>query len=297
MHVMPRRGTDVLRAFGVFIFCTVALVAVCRASAMAATEFCPATLTDIATKSSSGGATTYYYRLQALRERAVEGTIIADTDAGWFTWSPGAPVQLARTTFTTVSSAVKYSFRMAESAELTVIFPQPVSVRHAWITTAQTHGDRFFNWDAQGAVACEPPAYLAPSKYRNTATTTRTPQAGDETPAPAPAPAKAVASAAPFRLGTCAQPFVNATVTHAVQPNFPELLRNQGFSRVTIAIIAIAVDPQGKLVDAWVWATSGYPAIDEAALKAAQQSSYSGATSYCRPVSGTYLFRADFTRD
>lgn len=161
-------------------------------------------------------------------------------------------------TFTSFSPAVKYSFRVAESPELTVVFPQAVSVRHAWITTAQTHGDQIFDWDAHGRVTCEP-------------------------------------SAAPFPPANCAQPFVNATVTFPVQPDFPELVRNEGFSGVAISIIAIAVDPQGKLVDAWIWAKTGYPAIDEAALKAAQQSKYSGATSYCRPVSGTYLFRADFS--
>ena len=177
-------------------------------------------------------------------------------------------------TFTSFSPAVKYSFRVAESPELTVVFPQAVSVRHAWITTAQTHGDQIFDWDAHGTVTCEPPADFAASKYPNKTTTT---------------------PAAPFPSANCAQPFVNATVTFPVQPDFPELVRNEGFSGVAISIIAIAVDPQGKLVDAWIWAKTGYPAIDEAALKAAQQSKYSGATSYCRPVSGTYLFRADFS--
>jgi hypothetical protein len=289
-----RRGiNDVLRSFAVFAFCMAALVMVCRASATAATEFCPARLTNIGTKSSGGDATMQYYRLQALTGRVVEGTIVADTDAGWFMWTQ-QPVQLARTTFTSVSPAVKYSFRVAESPELTVVFPQAVSVRHAWITTAQTHGDQIFDWDAHGTVTCEPPADFAASKYPNKTTTTRTPQAGDETPAPAPPPAKAEASGAPFPPANCAQPFVNATVTLPVQPDFPELVRNEGFSGVAISIIAVAVDPQGKLVDAWIWAKTGYPAIDEAALKAAQQSKYSGATSYCRPVSGTYLFRADF---
>ena len=51
-----RRGiNDVLRPFfSVFAFCMAALVMVCRASATAATEFCPARLTNIGTKSSGG---------------------------------------------------------------------------------------------------------------------------------------------------------------------------------------------------------------------------------------------------
>lgn len=292
---MPRRGIiDVLRPLAVVVFCAVALVTACRTSAAAATEFCPAKLTEIGTKSSDGDATTHYYRLQALTGRVVEGTVIADTDAGWFTWSQ-QPVQLGLTTFTSVSPTLKYSFRVAESPELTVIFPRAVDVRHAWITVVQTHGDQSFNWDAHGVVTCEPPADFAGSKYPEMGRTTRTPQPGDETAAPAPPPANAGASASPFPRINCAKPFVPATATRAAEPDFPQLLRNEGFSGVAISIIAVAVDPQGKLVDAWVWANSGYSSIDQAALKAAQQSTYTGATSYCRAVSGTYLFRATFT--
>jgi hypothetical protein len=61
-----RRGiNDVLRPFfSVFAFCMAALVMVCRASATAATEFCPARLTNIGTKSSGGDL----HKLLASRE-------------------------------------------------------------------------------------------------------------------------------------------------------------------------------------------------------------------------------------
>jgi hypothetical protein len=293
MANLTARGIlEALRSFAIFVFCACAMAAACRASASAATEFCPANLNGIKTASpDTGDATVYHYTLQALARRVVEGTIIADTDAGWFTWLQ-QPVQLTRTTYLNESPSVKYWTHIAESPELTVVFPQSVGIRHAWVATARTRGDQLFNWDAHGDVTCEPLDF-APSKYR-AATQTRTTAAGDETPAPAPPPANAVAATAPFQPTSCAKPFVSATVTDAVQPDFPPILVDQGFNSVAISEIAVAVDPRGKLVDAWVWASSGYPPIDEAALKAARRSKYTGATSYCLPVSGTYLFRADF---
>ena len=283
----------VLRRLVIVVFYACALAAASHASAIAATEFCPAKLERIYTKSSNPSAAVHYYYLQALASRVVEGVIVADTDSGWFTWTQ-QPVKLTRTTYVNASPAVKSWFHVAESPELTVFFPQPVTVRHAWIATARTHGDEFFNWDAHGTVTCDPPAF-ALSKYPNTTRSERAPQAGDETPAPAPPPANAVASAAPFPIVNCDKPFVTATVTDAVQPAFPSIVEDEGFGGLAISEVAVAIDPSGKLVDAWIWAKSGYPALDDAALKAARRSKYSGAASYCRPVSGTYLFRSDFS--
>jgi hypothetical protein len=302
MQQIPRRGINVLRRFALFIFCIAALVTVCRAPATAATEFCPARLIHIGTKSSDRAAATQYYQLEAFTGRVVEGTIIADTDAGWFTWTQ-QPVRLTRTTYTSVSvgrrefdpPSMKVSFHEADSAELTVVFPRPVAVRHAWMTTARTHGDQIFNWDAQGMVTCEPPDFARP-KYPilGTTTTTRTPQAGDETPAPAPQPAVAVASTPPFPAANCAQPFVSAAVTDIPQLDFPEILQGQVIGDAATSLVAVAVDSHGKLIDAWIWGTSGYPAMDDEAIRTARRSTYIGATSYCRPANGTYLFQADF---
>lgn len=200
------------------------MVAACHALAAAATEFCPAQLQYTGSASPSRNATTYRYAIQALASRVAEGTIIADTDAGWFTWTQ-QPVQLTRTTYTT----------------------------------------------------------------------TFTYTSGDETPAPAPPPVNAAASAPPFPPPSCAKPFVSATVTDPKQPDFPRIVMDEGFGGLASSEIAVAVGPAGKLVDAWVWAGSGYSALDNAALRAARQSKYSGAISYCRPIAAMYLFRADFT--
>lgn len=268
------------------------MVAFCHARAAAATEFCPARLTAIYNKSTSAEAATYYYQLQALASRVVEGDIIADTDAGWFAWTQ-QPVALTRTTYVSEGRSIKLWYRIAESPELTVVFPEPVAIRHAWIALAQTHGDHFFNWDARGRVTCEPPDF-AVSNHRE-AIEKRSPTPGDETPAPAPPPANAVASVMPFAVAKCAKPFASATVKSASRPEFPESMKDLGFSGTATSLIAVAVDPHGNLLDAWVWAKSGYPWFDDSALRAARRSAYTGATSYCRPISATYLFRADFT--
>lgn len=103
-----------LRSFAIFVFSACALVAACQTSATAATEFCPADLYRIKPVSAdSGAATGYHYTLQALARRVVEGTIIADTDAGWFTWIQ-QPVQLTRTTYLNESWSVKYWTHIAE---------------------------------------------------------------------------------------------------------------------------------------------------------------------------------------
>lgn len=280
-----------LKSFALFVLTMGAIVAAGHAPAAAATEFCPAKLTYIYRQSPNTNAGAYYYYLEALASRSVEGTIIADTDVGWFTWHQQR-VQLTRTTYMSMSPSTTFFYHVAESPQLAVVFPRPVTIRHAWVATARTQDDHVLNWDVRGIVTCEPLDF-APGKYPD-GTQTRSPQAGDETPAPAPPPAHAVAAAAPFPVVSCAKPFAPAAATDAVEPDFPRSVAQQGFSGVTSSEIAVAIDPQGKLVDAWLWASSGYSALDDSALSAARRSKFTGAMSYCRPVSGTYLFQADF---
>jgi len=278
------------RVWAIAIFATFAMAAACGATAKAATEFCPAVVTDPYPHSPQREATTYHYRLRALGPRIVEGTIVADTDAGWFTWSQ-QPVQLTRATYTTTTPYLKVTSVVAESAELSVTFPQAVGIRHAWIATAATQGGT--NWDALGKVACDPPDFAPPSSP-NTATPQRTPLADDPSPAPPPPAAAAAPTFAPFPPAICPHPFVHAKVTDAVQPVFPVIMQDSGVNQSATSLVYVAVNPVGKLVDAWIFASSGYPALDQAALTAARRSEYAPATSYCRPVSGLYLFAADF---
>jgi TonB family protein len=106
--------------------------------------------------------------------------------------------------------------------------------------------------------------------------------------------ATAVAAVAPFPVTTCEHPFTGATVKSAVMPDFPESVREEGFGGVAVSEVYVALDPTGKLADAWTFSSSGYPALDRAALVAARRSKYAAPISYCRSVGGTYIFRADF---
>jgi TonB family protein len=59
-------------------------------------------------------------------------------------------------------------------------------------------------------------------------------------------------------------------------------------------VVEVAINPDGTLLDAWVWGPSGIPQFDAEALRAAKASTYTGARGYCRPVPGEYFFRVTF---
>ncbi len=83
----------------------------------------------------------------------------------------------------------------------------------------------------------------------------------------------------------------NATATDAVRATYPKAARNLGLGSATVEI-EVTVGAQGNLVDAQVVKSSGNPWIDEAALRAAQESSYSPKLVNCNATQGKYLFRA-----
>jgi hypothetical protein len=128
-----------MNRFILFVISTCVIVAACHTSAEAATEFCPAKLTRL--DKTGGDGKAYGYYLQALTSRTVQGTIIADTDAGWFTWVQ-QPVRLTRTTYTRIAPSTQFSYHIAESPEMTVVFPRPVTIRQAWVATARSKAIR-----------------------------------------------------------------------------------------------------------------------------------------------------------
>lgn len=274
-------------------FAAFIIVGASGASARAATEFCPASMIGWHTKLRSyQPATTYYYWLRALGPRVADGIIVADTDQGWFTWTQQA-VPLTWMTYTLTQQNAKPVWVVAESPEMSVAFPQPVHIRRTWIVSARAQADPYFGWEVKGTVTCAPPDFATmfgpnPDKIE------RTPRPSDPTPAPAPPTATAVPMAAPSPAATCDHPFVAAKVTAASQPVFPQAVKDEGFSQYAVSEIYVAIDKTGKLADAWVFASSGYPELDRAALDAAKRSRYAAPISYCQPVYGTYLFRADF---
>jgi protein TonB len=101
------------------------------------------------------------------------------------------------------------------------------------------------------------------------------------------------ATPSPTPKASCAQPHVDAAVTRAVEPDYPELARQQGLTGTTQVKVTLA--ETGTVVDAQVYASSGSPALDAAAIAAAKRSIYTPEIDDCRQHAGSYLFRAEFS--
>ncbi len=270
------------------------------AKADAMTEFCPATVERIETTAGSDvPAAQYSYALNAKTARSIaDASIIADTDHGWYKWSV-ADIPLPITTESVTTGNKTYQHSFAQSSRLQVVFPDALLIRHAWIASARANYESVASWEKVGETACEVPTYN--NRGVRTAELAR-PQSRKATPSPQPpgressaAPAgvaRAVPTSMPFDSIDCDVPFRQATVTAAEHPDFPASLRDSGISATVL--IAVAVDEQGNLTDASLYASSGFPPFDSAGLRAARMSSYSGPISYCQKVRGEYLFNATF---
>lgn len=86
---------------------------------------------------------------------------------------------------------------------------------------------------------------------------------------------------------------VEAQAIDAVQPNYPESIRNRAVGRVIVEVEVI-VGPAGNLMATQVVKSSGNLLIDGAAVRAARESSYSPKTVCGQPTRGSFLFRAVF---
>ncbi len=92
----------------------------------------------------------------------------------------------------------------------------------------------------------------------------------------------------------CSNPNQEAAVLNAISPDYPDPARDLGLGKVTV-LVQVTIDAQGRLVDAKVYQSSNNAAIDQAALRAARQTTYSPQIANCLPVEGTYIFHADFS--
>lgn len=92
---------------------------------------------------------------------------------------------------------------------------------------------------------------------------------------------------------TCPNPNSDVTVMKYVKPEYPESARYLNRGEVT-AQVEVTVDATGKPVAAMIYKSANNLAMDQAALQAARQSSYTPKLVDCTPTQGEYLFRADF---
>jgi protein TonB len=101
------------------------------------------------------------------------------------------------------------------------------------------------------------------------------------TPQPTPTPPR------------CSQPHKDATTTRPVEPDYPDMARQQG--AVGTTQVKVSLSATGSVIDATVYKGSGNQFLDRAAIAAAKASSYSPEVEDCQRVPGVYLFRADFS--
>jgi TonB family protein len=111
----------------------------------------------------------------------------------------------------------------------------------------------------------------------------------ETTDAPGP-PATVSATPAP----ACANPNAEAHVIDTVAPEYPDSARDLQLGDVTV-MVEVTLGLQGQVIDAKVTQSSNDAAIDQAALRSARESTYAPKIVGCSPVSGSYLFRADFS--
>jgi len=267
------------------------------AHALATAEFCPARL---AMRPIDGGAATgsriFGFNLSAQGPRTVTAMLAFDTDAGWFT-AAVPPVAIAEKDRRYTSPWADFMRRDFVSEKMYLQFPAAVKVRRAWVYAAQAANDDF-GWTAQGQVKCSASAAIAVPLNVTEQPPTLDPRDSDHLNDPPPANAKPIVPVKSATLGqtNCGQPFVDAMVTTPASPDYPSVLSVHAPTGAAggTAIIQVAINADGTLSDAWIWGTSGFSALDNAALGAAKRSGYRGAIAYCEPVPAMYFFKVTF---
>jgi TonB family protein len=79
----------------------------------------------------------------------------------------------------------------------------------------------------------------------------------------------------------------------AVQPDYPAEAREAGATGVTQ--VKVTLNSRGAVTDAWVYKSAGNPDLDKAAILAATATKYTPEIVNCHPISGSYIYRAEFT--
>lgn len=279
-------------AFVVFAF----LASLTRAQATS--EYCPARLLAYH-ESSGGGPATYAFVLSAASTRIVHGTLLAQTDAGWFT-IPFTDTRIAAYDEHYHNAYIHWSRTEYYSPVMYVRFPQNARLIRWTVLQAQSSGDKVFHWDQKGAVTCrlqtsdaenvESPETSAPSAL---GAIREGPAPYDLLRAPGPSDAMLTPAAADVTANTqCSKPFDAVVATTKLSPRLPANVG--GLNQALMTIVEVAVSADGAPDDAWIYQPSGVPALDDAVLAAARGSTYRAARSFCEPSPGFYRFVITF---
>lgn len=118
----------------------------------------------------------------------------------------------------------------------------------------------------------------APAKVTSTAPPATAPPA----PTTAPTPAKP----------SCTVPNQDASVVNKVDPDYPDAARQ--VSATGTARIRVDLSPTGTVTNVAVYQSAGNASLDQAAMKAARESTYSPEIVDCQKTAKSYLFLATF---
>ncbi|MGA2761117.1 MAG: hypothetical protein ABSF08_12470 [Candidatus Cybelea sp.] len=276
-------------------------VVACSTNARAMDAFCPAVVqfmrpsgteempldakrpdADNDVQPATDPSTSFVYELASGRMRTIEAaTMFADTDHGWFQWNAQGvemhEVQKWVDTDTSNGNAIRI-----QSTLLTVAFPFPVVIHHAWVASAT----RLDESNMYRHYSCLPPAYDGRGNV---------PKAEKASGNPLPNTVQGVPTASPittpFALD-CKDPFHTSAETREAQPTIPLSAPLNGAYRVGVKVLVGAND---DLIDAAIYHSANRADIDAAALSAAKASGYTSAISYCQKVPSARLFWSLFS--
>ncbi|HEV2261784.1 MAG TPA: TonB family protein [Candidatus Rubrimentiphilum sp.] len=91
----------------------------------------------------------------------------------------------------------------------------------------------------------------------------------------------------------CSSPDVEAKTVVAISPDTPD--DSSGLSDA-VAMIKVDLDEQGHVTNVSVYKSTGSLELDRTAMAAARQSSYTPEERDCKAVSGSYLFKVEFSQ-
>lgn len=99
------------------------------------------------------------------------------------------------------------------------------------------------------------------------------------------------------RVSTAGKPcpvrYRSAFTTAPVAPRYPTLAREQ--SATGVAFVRVDLDVDGSVAGTSIFRSSGNQMLDASAMDAARGSAYNAEIFRCEPISGSYIFRAEFS--
>lgn len=91
----------------------------------------------------------------------------------------------------------------------------------------------------------------------------------------------------------CSDPNVEAKTLVAIAPD--SSIGETGAASSVTAMVKVDLDENGRVLGVSTYASTGSLELDQAAMRAARESTYAPETRDCRPVAGSYLFKVEFS--